>query len=186
VSGREVIIMSTSMPKSGQLNFLLEGQHQKKCNECKKVLPSTEFYTRTKKNNRKVLDYACRSCKNKKDMIYRRNNLEKTMLKRLKNRAEKKNVPVSITAGYLKKFIPDDMICPVLGIKMEVGQKISNVNSPSIDRIIPEKGYVPGNIIIVSMKANQIKTSATPDEIIKVGKFYKKLLEEMEDGSETD
>ena len=119
-------------------------------------------------------------------MIYRRNNLEKTMLKRLKNRAGRKNVPVSVTAGYLKKFIPDDMICPVLGIKMEVGQKISNVNSPSVDRIIPEKGYVPGNIIVVSNKANGIKSNATPDEIIKVGKFYKKLLEEMEDGSETD
>ena len=178
--------MSTSTPKRGQLSFPLEGQHQKKCNECKKVLPSTEFYTKTKKNNRKVLDYICRPCKNKKDMIYRRNNFEKMILKRLKKRAERKNVPVSVTAGYLKKFIPDDMICPVLGIKMEVGQKISNVNSPSVDRIIPEKGYVPGNIIIVSNKVNWIKSNATPDEIIKVGKFYKKLLEEMEDGSETD
>ena len=119
-------------------------------------------------------------------MIYRRNNFEKTILKRLKKRAERKNVPVSVTSEYLKKFVPDDMICPVLGIKMEVGQKISNVNSPSIDRIIPEKGYVPGNIIVVSNKANGIKSNATPDEIIKVGNFYKKLLEEMEDGSETD
>ena len=64
--------------------------------------------------------------------------------------------------------------------------KNKNVNSPSIDKIIPEKGYVPGNVIIVSMKANMIKSFATPDEIIKVGKFYKNLLEEMEDGSKAD
>ena len=178
--------MNTSTPKRGQLSFPLEGQHQKKCNECKKVLPSTEFYTKTKKNNRKILDYACRSCKNKKDMIYRRNNLEKTMLKRTKDRAKAKNLPMNITAEYLKKFVPDNMICPVLGIKMEIGEKNQSINSPSIDRIIPEKGYVPGNIIVVSNKANGIKSNATPDEIIKVGKFYKKLLEEMEDGSETD
>lgn len=90
---------------------------------------------------------------------------------------------MEITPEYIKNIYPDDMICPVLGIKMKIGLKNKNVDSPSIDRIIPEKGYVPGNIIVVSMKANQIKSNATPDEIIKVGKFYQNLLEEMEDGS---
>ena len=178
--------MSTSTPKSGQLNFLLEGQHQKKCNECKKVLPSTEFYTKTKKNNRKILDYICKSCSHKKNKMYRKNNYEKAAIRTLKDRAKAKNLPMNITPEYLKKFVPDNMICPVLGIKMEIGEKNQSINSPSIDRIIPEKGYVPGNIIVVSNKANGIKSNATPDEIIKVGKFYKKLLEEMEDGSETD
>ncbi len=93
---------------------------------------------------------------------------------------------MEVTVEYLKSIYPDDMICPVLGIKMEVGDKNRNVNSPSIDKIIPEKGYVPGNVIIVSMKANRIKADATPDEIIKVGKFYKKLLEEIEDGSKAN
>ena len=118
--------------------------------------------------------------------MYRKNNYEKAAIRTLKDRAKAKNLPMNITPEYLKKFVPDNMICPVLGIKMEIGEKNKSVNSPSIDRIIPEKGYVPGNIIVVSMKANGIKSNATPDEIIKVGKFYKKLLEEMEDGSETD
>jgi len=159
---------------------------QKKCNECKKVLPSTEFYTKTKKNNRKILNYICKSCHKKKNLMYRENNYEKNAIKTLRNRAKIKKIPMEVTPEYLKKFLPNDMICPVLGIKMEIGQKNKNVNSPSIDRIIPEKGYVPGNIIIVSNKANGIKSNATPDEIIKVGKFYKKLLEEMEDGSKAD
>ncbi len=51
-------------------------------------------------------------------------------------------------------------------------------SSPSLDRIIPEKGYVKGNVIVVSNKANVIKNNATPEEIIAVGEFYKKLLEE--------
>ena len=118
--------------------------------------------------------------------MYRKNNYEKVAIKTLKDRAKAKNLPMNITSEYLKKFVPDNMICPVLGIKMEIGEKNKSINSPSIDRIIPEKGYVPGNIIVVSNKANGIKSNATPDEIIKVGKFYKKLLEEMEDGSETD
>jgi len=34
------------------------------------------------------------------------------------------------------------------------------------------------NVIVVSALANTIKTSASPNQIIKVGEFYKKLYEE--------
>ena len=50
--------------------------------------------------------------------------------------------------------------------------------SPSFDRIYPKKGYVKGNIVIVSNKANRIKTDATVDEIRKVADFYEKLLKD--------
>ena len=42
----------------------------------------------------------------------------------------------------------------------------------------PNKGYVKGNIIVVSMRANRIKTDATFDEIRKVEDFYEKLLKD--------
>ena len=45
-----------------------------------------------------------------------------------------------------------------------------------IDRIDPKKGYVKDNIIVVSMRANRIKSDATVDEIRKVADFYEKLL----------
>ena len=48
--------------------------------------------------------------------------------------------------------------------------------SPSIDRIIPTLGYVRGNVIVVSLKANRIKNDATPDELMEVARFYKELL----------
>jgi hypothetical protein len=173
--------MNTSTPKDEQLSFLLD---QKRCPSCKKVLPITEFHiARGRYDGRR---YCCKSCASSiKKNYYRKNYLGSTF-RNLKDRARKKNIPVEVTVEYLKSIYPDDMICPVLGIKMEVGDKNRNVNSPSIDKIIPEKGYVPGNVIIVSMKANRIKADATPDEIIKVGKFYKKLLEEIEDGSKAN
>ena len=68
--------------------------------------------------------------------------------------------------------------CAVLGVDMEIsklGSKNNNL-TPSIDRIDPKKGYVKGNIIVVSMRANRIKTDATVDEIRKVANFYDKLL----------
>ena len=95
------------------------------------------------------------------------------------------DIPYNLDIEYIKSILPKDMLCPALGVKIIPGGG-STKNSPSIDRIFPEKGYVKGNVVIVSFEANAIKFTATPDEIIKVGKFYKKLLEEMEDGSETD
>ena len=56
---------------------------------------------------------------------------------------------------------------------------ISSLSRPNLRiSIIPEKGYVKGNIVVISNMANVIKSNATPEEIIAVGEFYKKLLEE--------
>jgi hypothetical protein len=107
---------------------------------------------------------------------YRQNNLEKDMIRRARRRAKQKNVPFNISEEDIN--IPN--VCPVLGIPLETGAGKGAIqpNSPSLDRIIPEKGYVKGNIIVVSNKANTMKSNATPKEIITVGEFYKKLLEE--------
>ena len=173
--------MSTSTPKDEQLSFLLD---EKRCRVCKKVLPITEFYRNRGRSDGRNLE--CKSCDATRKKDFHIKNPVIAAFSNIRSRAKKKNIPVEVTIEDLKKAFPNDMICPALGIKMEVGEKNRNVNSPSIDKIIPEKGYIPGNIIVVSMKANLIKSFATPDEIIKVGKFYKNLLKEMEDGSKAD
>lgn len=50
-------------------------------------------------------------------------------------------------------------------------------NIPSVDRIIPSNGYVNGNIIIVSNRANRIKNDATLDELKKVYEYYREYLD---------
>ena len=46
-------------------------------------------------------------------------------------------------------------------------------NSPSIDRILPELGYVKGNIAIISMRANWVKRDSSRDEIVKILTYMK-------------
>ncbi len=46
-----------------------------------------------------------------------------------------------------------------------------------MDRLDPAKGYVAGNVIVVSNKANTIRSNATIDELRAVLKFYENLLE---------
>ncbi len=99
--------------------------------------------------------------------------------KRNKNKLKK---PFTITKDYLKEIFPhEDRRCPVLGIEFKVRDGSGPAfNSASLDRIYNDKGYEIGNVIWVCNKVNQIKNYSTPDEIIKVGEFYKKLLEEKD------
>jgi hypothetical protein len=59
--------------------------------------------------------------------------------------------------------------CPVLGIRIEqsLTQGPSD-SSPSLDRIFPERGYVKGNIRVISQRANRIKNDATTGELEKI------------------
>jgi hypothetical protein len=114
---------------------------------------------------------------------YREANKEKNMLRSARKRAEKNNLPFNLTEDYLKSIYPSDMICPVLGFEMSMGfdENGWTDTSPSLDRITPEKGYVQGNVVVVSMRANTIKRDATPEELRKVADFYEKVFEQLDD-----
>lgn len=70
-------------------------------------------------------------------------------------------------------------ICPVLGIPLVVAERASADGSPTIDRIVPSRGYVSGNIIVVSNRANRIKNDASMAELRSVADFYERLLSEV-------
>jgi hypothetical protein len=92
-----------------------------------------------------------------------------------KSKAVSKGIPFDLDTDYILSIYPKDNKCPVLGIELAFGNEDGRNNSPSIDRIIPALGYIKGNVIIVSLKANRIKSNASPEEIIKVGEFYQRL-----------
>lgn len=94
------------------------------------------------------------------------------MLRSAKGRATKSGVPFSISEQDIS--IPHS--CPVLDIPILVGQSKASDNSPSLDRIMPAMGYVPGNVEVISMRANRIKNDATPDELRMVADYYETLI----------
>lgn len=98
---------------------------------------------------------------------WRETNPEKVMLSMAKNRAKAIGVPFTITLEDI--CIPQT--CPILGVPLVRGLADGMQNSPSLDRIIPELGYVPGNICVISHRANRIKTDATPDELRRVADY---------------
>ena len=92
---------------------------------------------------------------------WRINNREWFMWSSARCRSKSKGLPFDIEISDI--CIPD--ICPVLGIPIKRDNIAVKDDSPSLDRIIPELGYVKGNIQVMSQKANTMKSNATPEEL---------------------
>ena len=70
--------------------------------------------------------------------------------------------------------------CPCLGLKLKYDgtgmQGFSREEgSPSLDKVYPDKGYVLGNVQIISWRANRIKNDSTPEEILQIAEYIKKI-----------
>ena len=80
---------------------------------------------------------------------------ESKMVARAKVRAKAQGIPFDIDVTDIN--IPD--VCPVLGIKLKIhtGKSGAFKDSPSLDKIIPELGYVKGNVQVMSQLANQMR-----------------------------
>ena len=84
-----------------------------------------------------------------------------------KERATRKKLPFNLTLDDIQ--VPKT--CPVLGISLRPGAGKTAPDSPSLDRIIPEVGYVKGNVRVISSRANTLKSDATLDEIRKIVEY---------------
>lgn len=90
-----------------------------------------------------------------------RDNLPRQLLDHAKGAARRKGLIFDLTAEDI--YVPET--CPVFGTRLEVGSGIRTENSPSLDRIIPSRGYVRGNVWVISWRANRIKNDASLDEL---------------------
>jgi len=105
--------------------------------------------------------------------IYKRQLREENPIKwacqRMRNgakvRSGQKSIPFDLSVAHLQEIAPE--LCPVLGVELiytgDGGR--GNPHTASLDRIEPEKGYVVGNVQIVSYLANRMKSNASEGEL---------------------
>jgi hypothetical protein len=89
-------------------------------------------------------------------------NREKHLWRAAKDRAAKSGISFSIEVSDI--VIPE--LCPLLQIPLTKGSMSRNdPNAPSLDRVDNSKGYIPGNVKVISYKANFMKSNATKEEL---------------------
>lgn len=112
----------------------------------------------------------------KKEVAMKNKKYRSDIAKRLYHQAKKR----AKTRGVLFTITTEDIVvpetCPALGIELNVGSGHACDNSPSIDEINHGEGYTKENIIVVSHKANTMKSNATISELAAVAKFYNSLI----------
>lgn len=107
----------------------------------------------------------CKPCK-KSRVDWEAVPYEKRMYNRTKTRAKNKGIPFNLDLEDI--IFPE--VCPVLNKPFIYGDIDWTY---SIDRVRPELGYIKGNIIIISNRANRLKNNATADELETVAKFIR-------------
>lgn len=85
-----------------------------------------------------------------------------TLWKTARNRARKSGVDFDLELSDV--VVPST--CPILGIPLFVKSGKVGPNSPSLDRIYPDRGYTKGNVQVISYKANTMKNNATPRDLL--------------------
>lgn len=88
----------------------------------------------------------------------------KHLVGKAKLRAAEKSINFSIIPEHV--YIPHQ--CPLREDEINYANSETCDNSPSIDRFDPTKGYEPGNVWVISQRANRIKNNATFEEFEKI------------------
>lgn len=130
-------------------------------------------YDRNRKDDKKIRERQSRKENPERYKKYNKTNYDKnkgnftpvtremTMLKNSRTRAKKKNLEHTILLADI--VIPE--YCPVFkGLKLSITNTSSEDDSPSLDRIEPSKGYIQGNIVVISHLANTIKSFGNAEQ----------------------
>lgn len=150
------------------------------CRECGVDKPIDQFNRNATYND--GVDTLCKECSRARYRKYSDdvNARVRWLLERLKSKCHRYNLEFDLTVDDIT--IPDK--CPVLGIPLKFGAdraygQNAGEDSPSVDRIDSSKGYTKDNIIVVSWRANRIKSNATPDELRLLSDFYNNMAKQF-------
>ena len=101
---------------------------------------------------------------------WRDDNKDKLYFLSLKSRAKKKGLDFNLD----EQDVLGVTLCPVLGFPLVRSVGKPSWNSPSLDRIDNTKGYVKGNVQIMSYLANSMKRDATNEQLIAFAQWILK------------
>lgn len=146
---RSVALLHKNTRSCGCLSQEIKQKRNSKCRICKRPISA--------KRPKKYKGW-CELC-------YRRWR----MFAGARTRAKRDNTPFTIKF----KDIPNaPAFCPVFGIRLRYNGNGGRA-AAGLDRIDTKKGYIPGNLAIISGHANRLKNSATIQEVEQILSYMK-------------
>lgn len=112
---------------------------------------------------KKKYDDKSKEKKKQWQLNYRKVNPLKYLFNLAKKRAFRKGLEFNIELSDLS--LPE--VCPYLNIKLDHFSENFDVHF-SIDRIDNSKGYIKGNVEVISQRANRLKNNATGEELLVI------------------
>lgn len=155
------------------------------CRKCEKPvrvsdMPMIKGHATSSGEIKRYRSGTCKECKSERSKPEQQRYYRKTkadllatnpaayMLKLVRHRALEREIPFDLVPEDI--FIPE--YCPILGIRLtSPGDGLTDA-SPTIDRLIAEKGYVKGNISVISSRANRIKSDASLAELERLCAWF--------------
>lgn len=101
----------------------------------------------------------------------------KRMLLHARKRSEMRGMAFSIDVNDVMP-LPD--ACPVFATPLSLSGCPGDFSVVSIDRVNPQRGYVPGNVAVISHRANTLKRDATIEELELVLAYMKRHAAQQE------
>lgn len=146
----------------------------KKCNICKVEKPLHQFHKNCSTPD--GLDKRCKPCRKSEARTLYQKDPFITLARLKKSECKKKGIPYDLDADYLRSIWTGE--CPITGDQITIGNSgMGSSKSGHLDRIIPNLGYVKGNVEYISGRMNRIKYDATIEELEKIILWMKQKQE---------
>lgn len=145
------------------------------CVQCDELLPVVDYYPIKSGATMITGEKRGRRCKSCNIQAYRNLDPRLKLLYSAKQRAKKIDVEFSLTIGDI--VIPKR--CPALGIEIRdytgCGKPDFSLHhdAATLDRIDNSKGYISGNVHVISKRANLLKKDATIEELTGIINYMK-------------
>jgi len=145
------------------------------CSGCKNYLPITSFslLEPSSIHGKKTIlkEKRCSLCFDCESTNHKTITDTQRLLYSARHRAKQRGIDFDLEEKDV--HIPE--YCPALGLKIQSVRGVTGSDySPSLDRIDNSKGYIKGNVCVISFRANTIKNSATPEELRKIANFLQR------------
>ena len=167
------------------------GKTKARCSKCNEVKGLSNFVI-----NRKGGPYTyslsyCHECRKIQVITHMNSSIEvflRARWSRLRLKSKKQNYPFTISPEDLvQQFHAQSGKCFYTDEPLDWGTaKGFRRNALSVDRIVSNRGYVKGNIVLCTYKANAVKTNLTLDEMSNwLPRWYEKAISHLQLGGHT-